>query len=770
MTPSPPPGGAARTGLLPWTVGSLLLAVATFATLTLFQIRAFDQVARDTARVERLLASASADLRVAQTGLLTIAAELRRLRAVPPAEPPVYLIPMIRKHRAEVERALDRYAARTAVRGTPASAPGLRTREGRATERAALAEARAGLGALDSLIALAARREPIPVGSVDYAVGSVSVPVTRLMDLDRAAADQLRGDMEARRSATRERALLGLLLAVGLVAGSGLLLARSVARVQQRLLSALASLSEPDVQAASFRDADLVVPGAGEALARGAERFREEREEAQTLRERMAAQELRIAELERTSEYKTWFIGHVSHEFRTPLSSIIGFTSLLVAEHTQLADAKRAEYLDIVLRNGRHLLHVINDILNLSKVEAGTLEVTPTPLYTAEVITSAVTSLRPQAEERKIDVRFTDASKHLILADAGRLRQVVLNLLENAIKYSPPNRDVDIRVTSDPSRVRVEIRDRGPGISEEDRWRLFKEFSRIKLEGVKVSGAGLGLALSKRLVELMGGHIGVNSRPGEGSTFWVTLPSAGEIPSSVPPQTGAAARPARSRGEVIAVVDDDPDIRAYAAAVIQRSGYRAVVDPGSEGLAGRLAPEEPALVLLDLNLENRSGIEALAEIRGNERLRQVPVVAFTAATGGEEMRRFREAGFRKFLRKPLEPDALVQAIDEMVSEFSPPGSEPPEDDYLAPLRERFRAGLTQRLQAMEALREQEDTVGLAREVHKLRGAAMGYGFAELSESAGEAEEALRAEGGSPSDPRVASLLHRLREMVGESPF
>jgi signal transduction histidine kinase len=313
----------------------------------------------------------------------------------------------------------------------------------------------------------------------------------------------------------------------------------------------------------------------------------EREREAGQLRARAAAADARVAEAERASDAKTRFIGNVSHEFRTPLSSIIGFTSLLAAEHSRLPDAQRAEYLEIVLRNARHLLHVINDILNLSKVEAGTLEVSPAPVYVPEAVAAVVASLGPMAEERRIAVRTVDRSRHFAVADTGRLRQVLQNLLENAIKYSPQGSAVEVEVASGPGGVRIDVRDQGPGISSADQPRLFKEFSRIPQPGVRVAGAGLGLALSKQLVELMGGTIGVDSGPGPGSDFWVLLPAGEEIASegaAAPRPTGAGAR---ERMGTVAVVDDDPDIRAFVAAILEGVGYAVVSDDGRDGAADR---------------------------------------------------------------------------------------------------------------------------------------------------------------------------------------
>lgn len=465
----------------------------------------------------------------------------------------------------------------------------------------------------------------------------------------------------------------------------------------------------------------------------------------EALERELAERAARLAETERASESKTRFVSHVSHEFRTPLGSILGYTSLLADDGARLSAARRREYLEIVLRNARHLLHVVNDLLNLSKVEAGALEVTLAPVAAAGVAAAVVSALRPLAEERGIEVAVAGGERLLALADTGRLRQVLLNLLENAIKYSPSGSRVEVRVRRSGAEVRVEVEDAGPGIGEEDQALLFKEFSRIPHAHTgRVAGAGLGLALSKRLVELMGGRIGVESAWGRGSSFWVALPAAHADDGAWESGAGAAAPPPRPRTETVAVVDDDRDIRQLAAAILEFAGYLAVRDDGEPGLAERLAAVGPALVLLDLNLATRSGAEALAEIRGHAALRAVPVVAFTAAP--DEAQRLGPLGFLDHLVKPFEPEALVERVDAVLNGVSPAPADADaeeDDDYLAPLRARFRSGLGERLAAMERALATADGEALTREVHKLRGAAAGFGMPHLAALAADAEEALR---------------------------
>ena len=709
-------------------VAAVLAGLAlVFLAAGLFQLRRFDGLFRETAALQHLLFSRVTPLGDARMLLHQSESDLRVLRHFPPEDRTRVLaatVNELRENRRALEAALGSYADLSADSLSGGSDAGLWAavhggggRVLRLQEEGAAARLRVALARLDSLSARIVAGEQTPVGSIEYAVSEAAEPLAQLVALNRHYAEEAEAHLvEERRRVTRSALwLFGAVAA--LTCATGLLLGRALARER-------------------------------------------------------AAYEAELRETARASAYKTWFIGHVSHEFRTPLSSIIGFTSFLHASDRTLPEGRRMEYLDIILRNARHLLHVINDILNLSKVEAGTLELTLAPLYTTEVVAGIVTALRPMAEERGLRIRFTDESQHLARADAGRLRQVLFNLLENAIKYSPQGTEIEIRVTSDPRRVRIEVADQGPGIAPEVQPRLFKEFSRAQPRGARVAGAGLGLALSKRLVDLMEGEIGVDAAPGEGSVFWVELPAGGELLGPHETEVVAVGPTGRARVETVAVIDDDPDIRAYVFTILRHAGYPVVADDGEPGVGARLLPAAPELVLLDLNLRDRSGFDALAELRASPVLAKVPVVAFTASSGADVAQRVERSGFRALLLKPVEPETLVEKVDSILGSLAAPhppaAPEPPpgEADYLAPLRAKFRSGLPDRLRALEEARGRTDAEGFAREAHKLKGAAAGYGVRELSAAAAAAEEALRREGGSLDDPAVEALLQHLRGVIG----
>ena len=236
------------------------------------------------------------------------------------------------------------------------------------------------------------------------------------------------------------------------------------------------------------------------------------------------------AELDQAGKLRDQFLANVSHELRTPLNSVIGFSDLLLtmaSPDSPLTDTQR-DYLETIARNGRHLLDFINELLDLSKIAAGRMQLSLEPLALDALFREVADSVRAQLEARKHKLAIEPESETLLVtADRGRLRQVLLNLLSNAIKFTADGGRITLSAQLAGDRVRVAVSDSGIGIAPEDQQKLFREF--VQLDGSpsrRYEGTGLGLALSKRLVELQGGAIGVDSQLGKGSTFWFTVPRA----------------------------------------------------------------------------------------------------------------------------------------------------------------------------------------------------------------------------------------------------
>jgi signal transduction histidine kinase len=231
-------------------------------------------------------------------------------------------------------------------------------------------------------------------------------------------------------------------------------------------------------------------------------------------------------ELEATSQHKSDFLANMSHELRTPLNAIIGFSQVLRDQMVGSVNEKQAEYLDDIISSGNHLLSLINDVLDLSKVEAGQVELDVRPFSLRDALERGVVMVRERATEDGVRVGFTaDPEVDVVDGDERRIRQVIFNLLSNAVKFTPAGGEVDVSATRANGEVRISVADTGPGIAPEDRERIFEEFQQTETGGVQHEGTGLGLALSRRFVELHGGRIWLESEVGRGSTFTFALPS-----------------------------------------------------------------------------------------------------------------------------------------------------------------------------------------------------------------------------------------------------
>src|SRR5215211_4445022 len=253
----------------------------------------------------------------------------------------------------------------------------------------------------------------------------------------------------------------------------------------------------------------------------------EQKVEERTFELQAALEQLaeKTRELEIASKHKSEFLANMSHELRTPLNAIIGFSQVLKQDLFGPVNAKQEEYLDDILSSADHLLSLINDILDLSKVEAGQVELEVAPFSLREALERGVVMVRERAIKNGIDLDLdVDPGVGVVEADERRIRQVVFNLLSNAVKFTPTGGRIDVSVAQQNGYVTVAVTDDGPGIAPEDQERIFEEFQQAEHEAPRPEGTGLGLALSRRLVELHGGHIWVESQPGAGSTFAFTIP------------------------------------------------------------------------------------------------------------------------------------------------------------------------------------------------------------------------------------------------------
>jgi PAS domain S-box-containing protein len=324
--------------------------------------------------------------------------------------------------------------------------------------------------------------------------------------------------------------------------------------------------------------------------------------------------------IQQANRLKSEFLANMSHELRTPLNAIIGFAELMHDGKVGPVSAEHREFLGDILTSSRHLLQLINDILDLAKVEAGKIEFHPEPVDPGRVIAEVRDILRTLAAQKRIQIQVAvDPRATGIVADPAKLKQVLYNYLSNAIKFSPDGGRVTVRVLPEGAdEFRIEVEDRGIGISPEDIGRLFVEFQQLDASTAKkYPGTGLGLALIKRIVEAQGGRVGVHSARGEGSIFFAVLPRVAAAAAG--PRTLREAAPAHAGRPRVLVIEDDPRDRDWLVQTLEGAGYGVVVAAsGEEGLS--LCREQVFdAITLDLLLPGLSGRDLLRSIRQEQR-------------------------------------------------------------------------------------------------------------------------------------------------------
>lgn len=376
-----------------------------------------------------------------------------------------------------------------------------------------------------------------------------------------------------------------------------------------------------------------------------------------------------MEEAERANHAKSEFLSRMSHELRTPLNSILGFAQLL--EIGELAEDQR-DSVQLIMNAGQHLLSLINEVLDLSRIEAGRLALSTEVVNLDEVIREALSLVRPLAQQRNIKIRKTGAngSENLyIKADRQRLRQVLLNLLSNAVKYNSEGGKIEISYAhSEDGWTRASISDNGRGICEEDQEKLFRPFSRVGNESLSIEGTGLGLALSKGLMEAMGGKIGVESTLHQGSTFWFELPRVSETEAETLVHREFPAEPTEdfAAPRTVLYVEDNPANSMLMGRILAlRKGANLIgATQGRLGIDLARA-HQPDLVLLDLHLPDISGEEVLRALQADPLTEAIPVAILSADATPGQMERMLAAGARSYLTKPLDVASVLRLVDEI---------------------------------------------------------------------------------------------------------
>ena len=373
------------------------------------------------------------------------------------------------------------------------------------------------------------------------------------------------------------------------------------------------------------------------------------------------------AEAERANRAKSEFLSRMSHELRTPLNSVIGFAQIL---EMNLPGHEEQESIRFIYKAGRHLLDLIDEILDISRIETGTLTVSLEPVSLGLLVRECLELVSPQAGERGIELIDASGPDRHVRGDQQRLKQVLLNLLSNAIKFNRDAGRVTLESQARDGWVRVAVTDTGPGISPALVDRLFVPFDRLNAAAAGIEGTGLGLALSQQLVQTMGGTLGVESTPGEGSTFWFELPAGvEEVQANARVSAPAARRPPKPASATLLYVEDNlANFRLIEQLLQHRPGVRLLSAlQGSLGL--ELAVQhQPDLVLLDSHLPDLPGQLVLQRLRADPRTAAIPVVVVSADATQSQIRSFREAGAADYLTKPLDLHRLLTLLDHYLAQ------------------------------------------------------------------------------------------------------
>ncbi|HET9410685.1 MAG TPA: response regulator, partial [Candidatus Dormibacteraeota bacterium] len=365
--------------------------------------------------------------------------------------------------------------------------------------------------------------------------------------------------------------------------------------------------------------------------------------------------------LKEASEHKSVFLANMSHELRTPLNAIIGFSELMLdAKESQYDSATQKRFLAQVHHSGKHLLGLINDILDLSKVEAGQMELRLQPVPVEPVVAQVISIVEPLAGQKDIKIESEVATAGVVTADAGKLKQMLLNLVSNAIKFTPEKGKVTITATRLRGAVEISVADTGIGISPADQAEIFHEFHQVDPgPGRQQQGTGLGLALTRRFALLHGGEVTVRSKVGEGSVFTLRLPLQAAAQEPATPVHAPAAQPADPSRPLVLVIEDDASAAELLIRQLQAGGFRTeVARTGTEAVAKARALR-PAAITLDILLPELDGWEVITRLKREEETSDIPVVVVSVVDNPELGKAL---GALDYFVKPVDGKELVERL------------------------------------------------------------------------------------------------------------
>ncbi len=379
-------------------------------------------------------------------------------------------------------------------------------------------------------------------------------------------------------------------------------------------------------------------------------------------------------EAQKANKAKIDFLSKMSHELRTPMNSILGFGQLLQMSELTTVQEKGVQH---ILDSGKHLLNLINEVLDISRIESGRISISVEPIEVYDVIHEITDSLLFSANQKGISInsQLNNTIPIYVSADRQRLKQVLINLANNAIKYNNEGGEVNIVVDTKPTNdegytpIRISVIDNGWGIEEKDLERIFIPFERIGAEKSNVEGTGLGLAVVKQLIDLMGGKVGVKSKPGEGSIFWIELQQCENHLDSIQKEASLNqhAETYNQTGTVLYIEDNLPNIELVQEIIeTKRKQINLMIHMEGNGVMEKVIETNPSLILLDLNLPDKHGKDILMELKANEKTKYIPVIVISADAMPDQINQLKDIGAKNYLTKPIEIKSFLEAIDEVI--------------------------------------------------------------------------------------------------------
>lgn len=390
---------------------------------------------------------------------------------------------------------------------------------------------------------------------------------------------------------------------------------------------------------------------------------------------KMEAQARELADVAReASAAKSEFLSNMSHELRTPLNSILGFAQLLLMSQRNPLDDRQSKHVSQIAEGGQYLLNLIDGLLDLEKVETGKIHFDVVDVMVQDVLDDCVSLIKPNAEKTDIKVFAPEVETDLVIqTDPIRLKQMLLNLLTNAVKYNREGGDVRLALepAADDGYVRFKISDTGPGIDVDKQQNLFVPFNRLGAERGSVEGSGIGLALTKRIAQALGGQVGFESEVGVGSSFWIDLPAedlgnVAQLGKCVAGGEASQTLIVERNRQILYVEDNSQNVSLMQGILEEFDGVDLKVASSAEQGMLMIDQVKPDLLLMDINLPGMNGFDALKQVKNNSHTKDVPVIAISAHAMDLSIQKSLEAGFSDYISKPIDVRNLLDVINKHI--------------------------------------------------------------------------------------------------------